>query len=175
MRYTTYSKYSGSILDALNIQDLLERLADFLLQSGFEGGPHYHPWWGWSGEDGEDKSLEALKEALLQALIESGQLTPEMLAELRGEGEGDEATRRAIAELLDELVRRLVEEGYLNTTQTPQMPAGHTEMTGSVDDARKAAQQVEFNLTQKGIDFLGYRTLKNLLGALGRSSLGSHD
>ncbi|MGH7444375.1 MAG: vWA domain-containing protein [Longimicrobiales bacterium] len=175
MRYTTYSKYSGSILDALNVQNLLEQLADFLLQSGFEGGPHYHPWWGWSGDEGEDRSLDALKEALLQALIESGQLTPEMLQELRGEGEGDEATRKAIAELLDELVRRLIEEGYLNTTETPQMPAGHTPMPGQVDDAQQAAQQVEFNLTQKGIDFLGYRTLKNLLGALGKSSFGSHD
>ncbi len=175
MRYTTYSKYSGSILDALNIQNLLEQLADFLLQSGFEGGPHYHPWWGWSGEDGEDRSLDALKEALLQALIESGQLTPDMLRELRGEGEGDEATRQAIAELLDELVHRLVEEGYLNTTDAPQMPTSHTELPGQVDDAKQAAQQVEFNLTQKGIDFLGYRTLKNLLGALGKSSFGSHD
>ncbi|MHB1168568.1 MAG: vWA domain-containing protein, partial [Longimicrobiales bacterium] len=175
MRYTTYTKYSGSILDALNIQDLLERLADFLLQSGFEGGPHYNPWWGWSGDEEGDKSLDALKEALLQALIESGQLTPEMLAELRGDGSGDEETRRAIAEMLDELVRRLVEEGYLNTTGAPQMPTGHTEMDGSVDEAKSAAQQVEFNLTQKGIDFLGYRTLKNLLGAMGRSSIGSHD
>src|SRR5690606_36299004 len=107
MRYTTYSKYSGSILDALNIQDLLERLADFLLQSGVEGGPHEHRWWCWSGEDGEDRSLEALTGALLQWLIVRGQVTPEMLAELRGEGEGDEATRRAIAELRDERLRRL--------------------------------------------------------------------
>src|SRR5690606_6482483 len=110
MRHTTYSKYTSSILDALNIQDLLERLADFLLQSGFEGGPHYHPWWGWSGEYGEDRSHEALKGSLRQELIERGQLTLEMLAELRGEGEGDEATRREIAELLVEMVRRLVEE-----------------------------------------------------------------
>jgi Ca-activated chloride channel family protein len=175
MRYTTYTKYSGSILDALNIQDLLERLADFLLQSGFEGGPHYHPWWGWTGDEGDDKSLDALKEALLQALIESGQLTPEMLKELRGEGEGDEAARRAIAELLDELVQRLTEEGYINTTPAPQMPTGHSPMTGQVDEGKQAAQQVEFNVTQKGLDFLGYRTLKNLLGAMGRSSFGAHD
>src|SRR5687768_15262643 len=88
MRFHTYQKYQGTLLDAVNIQDLLERLADFLLQSGFEGGPHYHPWWGWSG-DSDDRSLDSLKAALLQALLESGQLTPEMLAELRGEG-GDE-------------------------------------------------------------------------------------
>jgi Ca-activated chloride channel family protein len=174
MRFHTYQKYRGSLLDALNIQDLLERLADFLLQSGFEGGPHYHPWWGWSGDD-NDQSLDALKAALLQALIESGQLTPEMLAELRGEG-GDAEVQRQLAELLDDLVRRLIEEGYINTSASPQVPSSFEQMgEGHVDDAREAAQQVEFNLTQKGVDFLGYRTLKQLLSAVGRSSFGSHD
>jgi len=173
MRFHTYQKYSGSLFDALNIQDLLERLADFLLQSGFEGGPHYHPWWGWSGDD-HDQSLDALKAALLQALLESGQLTPEMLNELRGEG-NDEEIRRQIAELLDELVQRLVEDGYINT-QPPTMPGSFTDANaGHIDDAKEAAQQVEFNLTQKGIDFLGYRTLKQMLAAIGKSSFGSHD
>jgi Ca-activated chloride channel family protein len=176
MRFHTYQKYRGSLLDALNIQDLLERLADFLLQSGFDGGPHYHPWWGWSGDD-DDRSLDSLKAALLQALLESGQLTQEMLSELRGEG-GDEEVQRQLAELLDELVRKLIDEGYLATSETPQMPASYTQMPqgqAHIDDAKQAAQQVEFNLTQKGIDFLGYRTLKQLLSAVGRSSFGSHD
>ena len=177
MRFTTYTKYSGGLLDAINIQDLLERLADFLLQSGFEGGPHFHPWWGWSGDENEDRSLEALKDALLQALIESGQLTPEMLRELRGEGQGDGDARREIATLLDDLVKKLVEEGYLNVTQQPQMPGTHMPVpgTGQVDEGRQAAQQVEFEITQKGVDFLGYRTLRHLLSAVGRSSFGSHD
>jgi Ca-activated chloride channel family protein len=52
MRYTTYSKFNGTLFDALNIQDLLEGLADFLLQSGFAGGPQYHPWWGWTAKKG---------------------------------------------------------------------------------------------------------------------------
>jgi len=34
---------------------------------------------------------------------------------------------------------------------------------------------VNFNLTEKGIDFLGYKTLRGLLGSLGKSSFGSHD
>jgi Ca-activated chloride channel family protein len=176
MRFTTYTKYTGALLDALNIQDLLERLADFLLQSGFEGGPHYHPWWGWSG-DSDDRSLDSLKDALIQALIESGQLTPEMLKELRGEGQGDEETRKAIAELLDQLVQRLVEEGYLNLNNPPQMPGAHEPMPGPghVDEGKQAAQQVQFELTQKGMDFLGYRTLRHLLSAIGKSNFGSHD
>jgi Ca-activated chloride channel homolog len=174
MRFHTYQKYQGTFLDALNIQDLLERLADFLLKSGFEGGPQYHPWWGWTGDD-DDRSLDSLKAALLQALMESGQLTPEMLDELRGDGDNEEIRQR-IADMLNDLVQRLVEEGFLNTTAPPQVPTSMTEAgTGHIDDAKQAAQQVEFNLTQKGVDFLGYRTLKQLLSAVGRSSFGSHD
>jgi Ca-activated chloride channel homolog len=174
MRFHTYQKYQGTFLDALNIESLLEQLADFLLQSGFEGGAHYHPWWGWTGDD-HDHSMDALKAALLQALMESGQLTPEMLKELRGEG-GDEEAQRALAELLDDLVKRLIEEGYISASETPQVPGSYSQMgEGQIDDAKQAAQQVQFNLTQKGIDFLGYRTLKQLLSAVGRSSFGSHD
>jgi Ca-activated chloride channel family protein len=174
MRFHSYRSYQGSLQDALNIQDLLERLADFLLRSGFEGGPHYHPWWGWSGED-DDRSPDALRAALLQALLESGQLTPEMLAELRGTGDDRDAQQR-LAKLLDDLVQRLIDEGYLNARQAPQLPGGYSEAgTGQIDDAQEAAQQVEFNLTQKGVDFLGYRTLRQLLSAVGRSSVGSHD
>ena len=176
MRFHTYQKYSGGLLDALNLQDLLQQLADFLLQSGFEGGPHYHPWWGWTGDEEGNHSEDALKAALLQALIDSGKLTPEMLAQLRGDGEPDEDVRREIAELLDELVRRLVEEGYLTQQPAPQAPGSYAPIgEGHVDDAKQAAQQVEFQLTQKGVDFLGYRTLRQLLSALGRSHAGSHD
>jgi Ca-activated chloride channel family protein len=175
MRFTNYSRYTGHRADALNLEALLEHLSDFLLQSGFAGGPHHHPYWG--DFDDADRSLDALKQALLQALIESGQLTPEMIDELRGEGGGDEETRQRIAELLDRLVERLTEEGYLNASETPRMPGGHPPMSGSgqIDEARSAARQVEFSLTGKGIDFLGYRTLKGLLGAMGKASFGAHD
>ena len=45
----------------------------------------------------------------------------------------------------------------------------------SVDEAKDAAQHVQFNLTQKGTDFLGYGALKSLLSAIGTSSFGSHE
>ena len=177
MRFTQYGKYTGNLADALNLQSLLDQLSDFLLQSGFAGGQHYHPYWGEFGED-DDRSLDALKDALLRALLESGMLTPEMVAELRGDGEPSEEVRQQIAELLDRLIERMVEEGYLNVNAPPQMPGGYEEVEprdGRVDDARKAARQVEFSLTGKGIDFLGWRTLRHLLGAMGKSSFGSHE
>jgi Ca-activated chloride channel family protein len=177
MRFTTYSKYKGGWLDALNLQALLEHLSDFLMDGGFAGGPHYHPYWGWSGTD-DTSSTDALKNALLKALIESGQLTPEMIEELRGEGEGDEAVQRQIAQLLDELIQRMAEEGYINLeTGNPQMPGATYDVTGhgKIDEAKKAAQNVQFNLTQKGMDFLGYRALRGLLSALGKAAAGSHD
>ncbi|MFP4624911.1 MAG: hypothetical protein ACLFRX_12075, partial [Gemmatimonadota bacterium] len=116
MRFTTYSKYKGSKLDALNLEALLEQLSDFLLQAGFAGAPDDQPWWSWDAPSSGDRSLDALKEALLRALVESGQLTPEMLEELRGVGAGSGEVRQEIADLLDELVERLVEQGYLTVT-----------------------------------------------------------
>ena len=177
MRFTTYGKYKGGWLDALNLQALLEHLSDFLMDGGFAGGPHYHPYWGWSGDE-DVNSTDALKEALLKALLESGQLTPEMIDELRGEGAGDKEVQKEIAELLDDLIGRMVEEGYINLeTGSPQIPGATYDVTGQgkIDEAAQAAQQVQFNLTQKGMDFLGYRALRGLLSALGKSSLGSHD
>ena len=176
MRFTTYSKYKGSWLDALNLEGLLERLSDFLLQAGFAGGPEDQPWWSWDEPAEGDRSLDSLKDALLQALMESGQLTPEMLEELRGEGPGSEEVRQQIADMLDELVERLVEEGYL-TLDEQAVPSSFQEVPGQgrIDDAADAARQVEFNLTGKGLDFLGYRTLRDLLGGLGKSSLGAHE
>ncbi|MCG6986654.1 MAG: VWA domain-containing protein [Gemmatimonadetes bacterium] len=177
MRFTTYSKYKGRWLDALNIEALLEQLSDFLLDGGFAGGPSYHPYWGWSGMEDTD-STDALKQALLRALLESGQLTPEMIEELRGEGQGDEDVQRQLAALLDDLIQKLVEEGYITLEGgKPTLPGATYDVTGQgqVDEAKEAAQSVQFNLTQKGMDFLGYRALRGLLGAIGKGNFGAHD
>jgi Ca-activated chloride channel family protein len=176
MRFTTYTKYIPELADAVNLQGLLDQLTDFLLQSGFAGqGQSF-----WQDEMGDgDRSLDALKQAILQALMDSGQLTPDMLKVLRGEGTGDAERDRDIeqqlGELLDRIVQRLMDEGYLNVSQTPQMPAGYQSVLGPGGAAQSAAQQVHFSLTEKGIDFLGYKTLKNLLGSVGKSSFGAHD
>jgi Ca-activated chloride channel homolog len=172
MRFHTYTKFSPEMADAVDLQGLLDKLADFLLQSGFAGGPHSHPYWGDFGDD-EDRSLDALKEAILNALIESGQFTPEMLEALRGDG--DEEAQAKLAKLLDDLVQRLASEGYVSIEAPPQLPASHQQVTGKGGLAHAASRDVQFNLTEKGIDFLGYKTLRGILGSLGKSSFGSHD
>ncbi len=170
MRFTTYSKLIPGSADAVNLQALLDQLGDFLLQSGFQGGD---PW----GED-DTPSLERLREAILQALMDSGQLTPEMLRFLRGESTGDPERDaeigQALAKLLDELIQRMVEEGFLNVGEA-QGPPSHQPMFGPGGQARSAARDVQFQLTDKGLDFLGYRSLKQLLGSLGKSSFGAHE
>src|SRR5438876_1054411 len=178
MRFTTYSKFVPGLADAVNLQALLDQLGDFLLQSGFAGSPGDWPWWADPG-DGQERSMDALKDAILRALMESGQLTPEMVKFLRGESSGDperdRELERQVAELLDRIVQRLMEEGYLNVKEAPQVPEGYTPMFGPGGMAESAARQVQFNLTEKGMDFLGYKTLKNLLGSIGKSSMGAHE
>src|SRR4029079_2378147 len=93
MRFTTYSKYHPELADAVNLQGLLDQLTDFLLQSGFAGGsPSF---WHDEMPDGE-RSMDALRQAILQALIDSGQLTPDMLKTLRGESTGDPAHAKGL-------------------------------------------------------------------------------
>ncbi|MEO7965079.1 MAG: VWA domain-containing protein [Gemmatimonadaceae bacterium] len=172
MRFHTYSKFSPEAADAVDLESLLEQLSDFLLQSGFAGGSTYHPYWGETGEDG-DRSMDALKQAILQALIDSGQFTPEMLNALRGED--DEDAQASLAKLLDEIVKRLMEQGYLNIEQPPEVPDSHEAVEGPGGLARAASRDVNFKLTDKGIDFLGFKALRHILGSLGKSSFGSHD
>jgi len=171
MRSHTYTRFSPEMADAVDLQSLLGKLADFLLQSGFAGGQQYDPWGDFEGE--ADRSLEALKQAILDALIESGQFTPELLEALRGDGSED--SEEKLAKLLDDLVQRLAAEGYLNVDAPPQVPAGYQHVTGPGGLAQAASKSVQFNLTDKAIDFLGYKSLRSILGSLGKSSFGSHD
>jgi Ca-activated chloride channel family protein len=173
MRYHTYSKFSPDSADAVDLQALLDRLADFLLQSGFAGGGPSNPWGLDEIEPSGDRSLDALRQAILDALIESGQFTPEMLEALRGDG--DDLSEEKLSKLLDDIVQRLIAEGLLKTDAPPRSPAGHQPMFGPGGLAKAAAKDVQFDLTGKGIDFLGYKALRGILGGVGKSNFGSHD
>jgi Ca-activated chloride channel family protein len=172
MRSHTYSRFQPGDGDAVDLEALLEQLADFLLQSGFAGGPMSHQWWGEVGEEA-DRSLEALKRAILEALIDSGQFTPEMLAAMRGAGDAESEAQ--LSALLDRLVQRLVEQGYLSLQAPPRVADAYQPLEGKGSIAQAASRDVQFRLNDKGIDFLGYKALRHILGSLGRSSVGSHE
>jgi hypothetical protein len=134
--------------DALNLEALLEHLSDFLLQSGFAGGPTSTRSGASSATTRTARSTRS-SDALLRALIESGQLTPEMLEELRGEGAGDEEVRARSPSCSTGWSSGWSRRGT-STSPAPPRPGGHIPLSErrAVDEARSAARQVEFNLTE---------------------------
>jgi Ca-activated chloride channel family protein len=171
MKFIRYSRFKGFDVSGVSLGDLMEALQDSLLQSGYDDDYY------WTRQRREqDTSLDALRQALLQALLELGELDErdvrEMLAENEGRFKGSQ-----LEELLNQLIERLVEEGYLNLReeQPREQPRrqGQQGRQGKVDEP--LPRNVKFEVTEKGLDFLGYKTLRNLLGSFGKSSVGRHD
>ena len=99
MRFTTYSKYKGRWLDALNLESLLENLSDFLMDGGFAGGPNYHPYWGWSGDE-ERFDLEAGAASEARNALERSLAAGDDLLEL------ERAARRAVGRYVNATTAR---------------------------------------------------------------------
>jgi Ca-activated chloride channel family protein len=167
VKYIRYSRYTGEPAGDVDLQELVKRLGDFLLQSGFESQSY-----GISEMDPE-KTMEALRQAILRALQE-GDLVPEdLLEQLTGQN-ADAASRQQLRDLVDQLIQRLMEEGYLQG-ELPQVTAPPEKMARGGVGSERDPQNTRFEITDKTIDFLGFRTLKDLLGSLGKSSFGRHD
>jgi len=148
-----YGRYTGEDF-GLSTEDLLKALADFFLNSGFD-----NPYMRFS--EFNQHTLQDLKRALEDAILNGEMFDSERAEQLRKQLEN--MSGEEIDQLLNRLVQKLVDEGYINTE--PQ----NSGRGGDGDS------QVEVQITDKSIDFLGYKTLKDLLGSLGRSSFGAHD
>jgi Ca-activated chloride channel homolog len=160
MRRVRYSKYVPDPAGEMSLEDLLAALSDYLLESGFQNYLSYHDL-----PDGE-RTLEELRRAIEQALLESDLLTEELrqqLDEIESEG--------SLEELIEQLIERMQQENYISVDQ-PRDPAQPAGLGGQVDERH---QQARFEITDKSLDFLGYKTLRDLLGSLGKSSFGRHD
>jgi len=149
-----YHRYVGELWDDLDLGELVGELSDFLLQSGF------------GTEEGEYDAdqLQALHDAILEALMRRGLLSDEDLQKLLDDGD-------ALEQFLDKVVERLMREGYLSMSEG-QPFQDPTQGRGGFGPA---GPPIKFELTEKGVDFLGYKTLRDLLGSLGKSSFGRHD
>src|SRR5258708_34653068 len=73
-----------------------------------------------------------------------------------------------IDKLLDQLIQKLADEGYINLEQPLSDQPGSTG-PGNAD------RQGRVEVTDKSIDFLGFKTLRDLLGSLAKSPSGAHD
>jgi Ca-activated chloride channel family protein len=160
VRRISYSKYTGDDL-GVDADDLMRALADYLLESGF-----YAQQMGFSEWDSHN--LEELKKAIEHALQKGDLFDPDKAERLRQQLEN--MSPEQMDRLLDRMVEKLVDEGYLTLDKND--PAESQSGPGSVGGKD---QRTRFEVTDKSIDFLGYRTLKDLLGSLGKSSFGAHD
>ena len=159
MRRIRYTKYVPDPAGEMSLEDLLGALSDYLLQSGFQDYLSYYDL-----PDGE-QTLDDLKRAIERALLESEMLNDELreqLQQMQMEGSLDE--------LVEKLIERMQQEDYISIDQ-PHDPSKQSSTGGQVG----AQQQARFEITDKSLDFLGYKTLRDLLGSLGKSSFGRHD
>jgi len=166
VKYIRYTKYQGEPGGGVDLQELVKRLSDFFLQSGFES-----QFYGISEMDPE-KSMEALRQAIQRALEEGDLMPDEQLQDLL-DGTPEQQSAK-MKELIDQLMDRLMEEGYV--TGQPQVTGPPDKMPrGQVGQRRDRETEARFEITDKTIDFLGFKTLKDLMASLGKSSFGRHD
>lgn len=169
MKFIRYSKFKGFDVFGLNLGDLMQSLSEMMLDSGFNDDYY------WTRQRNQvDDSLDALRQAILKALLEKEILHPQdvekMLADNDGKFKGS-----LLEELINKLIERLVEEGYLDLKEIEQEQREMQNGGGQGEVGEALPRNVKFNLTEKGLDFLGYKQLQNLLGSVGKSSIGRHD
>jgi Ca-activated chloride channel homolog len=155
MKLTRYTKFTGDLSTSFDLEDLMEALSDFFLDSGFED-----PWSQFQNNSSD--SMEDLREAIRQAL-DSGDLLDEDAQE-KYEALPEEGKQ----ELVEKIIERMKAEAFLNA-ESPEDSEGQGQQgDGDTENAR-------FEVTDKAMDFLGFKALRDLLGPLGKSSLGRHD
>ena len=158
MKRVRYSKYVPDPAGEMSMEDLLSALSDYLLQSGFQNYMFYEMPEG-------DQNLDALRRAIEQALMDSDLFDEEMrerLRQMQMEGKLDE--------LIEKLIERMEQEDFISIEDPPD-PSQPSSVGGQMGEG----QQAKFEITDKSLDFLGYKALRDLLGSLGKSSFGRHD
>src|SRR5438067_12081839 len=150
MKFTKFTKYTGEPADSVDLEELVKRLGDFFLQSGFES-----QYYGINEFDPQ-RSLEALKEAILRALQE-GDLFPEgsMPEEFRKMlDRSDAMNNQEIKDLIDKLVERLSQEGFINPQQPPQItPPNQATARRSIGSPLERSTDARCEITYKIIAF----------------------
>ena len=166
MKYVKYSKYVADPFDDLSAEDLLQMLGDFLLDSGF-----YSQYQNIYDMDPE-RTMDQLHQALLEALRDQGRLPDDLLQQMLQNWEDYQNSE--LAAKINKLLDRLSEEGYVSVEQ-PNPTQGQIMEREGAPSAGSQEGKAKFEVTDKALDFLGFKTLRDLLGSLGKSSFGRHD
>ena len=165
MKSVTYKKFEGDDWDSLDLESLVNQLADYLLQSGFASDSY-----NISEMDGE-RTLDELRQAIMEALMSGEMFSGEDWERIQ------EQLRNPPMEKLEAVANRLIErlerEDYISITQPP--PPGQQEQNARGQGGWGRESQAKFEMTDKSLDFLGFKTLKDLMASLGKSSAGRHD
>ena len=163
MKFVKYTKYVADAAGEMSLEDLLNALSDYLLESGFQN--QYMNFY--EMQQGEH-TMEALRRAIEDALARGDLLDDEMqrrLEQMRMNSEGD------FEQLIEKLIERMEQEGYISV-DAPHDPSRSSPVAGQTGEAQGHAR---FEVTDKSLDFLGFKTLRDLLGSLGKSNFGRHD
>ena len=161
MPVTRYSRYEAT-LDDLDMADLMNMIKDRLLESGFNRNP-------WDPDPNFQQSMQDLYDAIAEGLINNDLVNEEMLEQAMN---AEDWMDSELGEAVKELAQRLEREGYLR----PEVGEDDGEPGGQGGTGPdRDPGEVKFELTNKAIDFLGYRTLRDVLGGAGRSSVGAHE
>jgi Ca-activated chloride channel family protein len=170
MKYIRYSKYAPEAADDVDMQDLMSKLSDFFLQSGFESPYGVYEL---DMERSREQYMEALREAILRALQEGDLIPPDMMQQLMQNP--DISQNQELRDLIEQLIQRMEEEGYITQQQSARVSPPPSETPGGQIGHDQPKMEARFEITDKALDFLGFKTLKDLLASLGKSSFGRHD
>jgi len=169
-KYIKYSRYAPDAADDVDLQDLMNKLSDFFLQSGFDSPYGIYEM---DMERSREQYMDQLREAIMRALQEGDLVPPEMLEQLMQNP--DISQNQELRNLIDKLIERMEEEGYITQQQSARVTPPPSETPGGQIGRDQPNVEARFEITDKAIDFLGFKTLKDLLAGLGKSSFGRHD
>ena len=133
-----YTKYVPGDLDDLDLESLVSKLSDLLLASGFND-PYFTGW-----ED--ERSMQALYDAILEALMSGGVLPDERLEQLLGENASEDAQQR-LEQLIQQIMQRLQQEGYI--APAPDLERERQRRAEPGGGGTGEAMQTRFEVTEK--------------------------
>ena len=149
----------------------MSRHSDYLLQSGFES---QYGIYELDNERSREQIMDDLREAILRALEEGDLVPPEMMEQMLQNP--DLSQNPELRDLIEQIIQRMEAEGYISQpNQTAQVTPPPTQTPGGQVGEPQPHTEARFEITDKALDFLGFKTLKDLLASLGKSSFGRHD